>query len=90
MENRQVVFVKRPAGAVTPDCYELRDGAVPETGDGDVLVRNIYLSCDPYMRGQMDSDGGNKVAFPLEEVIPARVVGQVEKSRNADFKEGEF
>ena len=53
MHNRQVLFVKRPEGAVTPDCFDFRDGPVPEPREGEVLIRNIYLSCDPYMRGQM-------------------------------------
>ena len=51
MENRQVRFVKHPDGAVTPDCFDFRDGAIPDVAEGEVLVRNIYLSCDPYMRG---------------------------------------
>ena len=52
MQNRQVLFVKRPDGAVAPDIFDFRDTDTVEPRDGEVLVRNIYLSCDPYMRGR--------------------------------------
>ena len=77
MQNRQVLFVKRPVGAVTPDVFELRDAAVPEPADGEVLVRNIYLSCDPYMRGQMGESGYSRGPFELG-LLATRVVGDRE------------
>jgi len=88
--NRCVLLGRRPSGAVTEDCFEIVDRELPALGDGDVLVRNIYLSCDPYMRGQMGGGAGYKVPFELEEVVPARVVGQVHESRNPGFAVGEF
>ncbi len=92
MQNRRIFFVQSPEGPVTPACYDLRDEPVPSLKDSDVLVRNIYLSCDPYMRGRMGGSAnypGAKI-FPFNEVIPARVVGQVEASRNPAFSEGDF
>jgi NADPH-dependent curcumin reductase CurA len=92
MQNRCVYFVKRPDGPVTPACFDIRDDAVLKLEEGDVLVRNIYLSCDPYMRGRMGGTAnyqGSKY-FPLNEVIPARVVGQVAKTRNPAFKKDDF
>ncbi len=86
MANRRVLFRKRPLGPVTPDCFEIADATLPELGDGDVLVRNIYLSSDPYMRGRMDQGG----AFGLGQVIPARVVGAVAGSRNPGFEAGDI
>jgi NADPH-dependent curcumin reductase CurA len=90
MQNRQIFFVKQPVGAVTPDVFDLRDAPLPTPGDGDVLVRNIYLSCDPYMRGRMDPSSGYGVYFDLDTILPARVVGQVQESKNPDFKVGDF
>lgn len=92
MQNRRIYFVQQPDGPVTPACYDVRDEPVPETEDGDVLVRNIYLSCDPYMRGRMGGTANYPGAgdFALDEVIPARVVGQVESSRNPKYKAGDF
>ncbi len=88
MQNRGVIFAKRPDGPVTADVFEIRDLPVPEAGPGDVLVRNIYLSCDPYMRGRFKADS-NK-AFALGTVIPARVVAQVVTSNNPAFTEGDY
>ncbi len=92
MQNRRIYFIERPDGPVTPACFDIRDEPTPGLEEGDVVVRNIYLSCDPYMRGRMGGTAnypGSK-NFPLNEVIPARVVGQVEASQNSKFKEGDL
>lgn len=52
--NRQVLLARRPQGAVTPADFEIVDGTVPTPGDGQLLLRNIFLSIDPYLRGRMD------------------------------------
>ena len=70
MDNRQVLFVKRPDGAVTSDCFDFRDGPVPEPREGEVLIRNIYLSCDPYMRGQMGESGYSRGHFAIRPLCP--------------------
>ncbi|MEX2615069.1 MAG: NADP-dependent oxidoreductase [Alphaproteobacteria bacterium] len=88
MQNQGVIFARRPDGAVTPDVFEIRDLPMPEAGPGDVLVRNIHLSCDPYMRGRFKADS-NK-AFTPGAVIPARTVAQVATSNNPAFREGDY
>ena len=90
MQNRQVLFVKRPDGAVAPDIFDFRDTDTVEPRDGEVLVRNIYLSCDPYMRGQMKESGYNRNPFELGDPLPARVVGRVVASRREGFNEGDY
>ncbi len=90
MRNRQVIFAKRPEGEATRDCFELRDGAARDPEEGEVLIRNIYLSCDPYMRGQMGESGYSRGPFALGAPLPARVVGQVVASRRDGFSEGDF
>jgi NADPH-dependent curcumin reductase CurA len=80
--NTEVLLARRPSGWVTEDCFETRVGAIPEPGPGDVLVRLVYLSCDPYLRGRMDG------AFPLGEPMVARAVGEVAASDNAAWPEG--
>jgi len=90
MENAGIVLAKRPTGAVTPDCFMIKNAVTPPLEHGDVLVRNIYLSCDPYMRGRMSSTKSYANPFELESVIPARVVGQVEQSFNDAFDVGDY
>lgn len=81
--NTRILFVKRPRGAVDESCFEVDTQPVVDPGPGQVLVRNIYLSCDPYLRGRMDS------AFDLGVPITARVVGQVAASADPGFAEGD-
>ncbi|MBX3706784.1 MAG: NADP-dependent oxidoreductase [Pseudomonadales bacterium] len=88
--NRQVLLAARPQGPVTEACFALRDVPVPAPGPGAVLVRNLFLSCDPYMRGRMAAPTGYAGAFALGEPIPARVVGQVLESRHAAFAPGDY
>jgi NADPH-dependent curcumin reductase CurA len=90
MENAGIVLTKRPTGSVTADCFAVRNTLTPSLEHGDVLVRNIYLSCDPYMRGRMSSSKSYANPFELNSVIPARVVGQVEQSSNSAFSVGDY
>jgi NADPH-dependent curcumin reductase CurA len=82
--NTGVVLARRPAGRVTEDCFRLVERPVPEPGPGEVVVRHLYLSVDPYLRGRMDG------AFPLDEVVQVRVVGQVAASRHERWSEGDL
>jgi len=92
--NRQVLLKRRPSGAPTLADFEIADGPIPEpgngAGNGEVLVRGIYLSLDPYMRGRIS--GARSYAKPAEvgAVIEGRVVGQVVRSGDPDFHEGDF
>jgi NADPH-dependent curcumin reductase len=88
--NRQVLLKRRPSGGPTTADFEIVDGPIPEPGSGEVLVRGIYLSLDPYMRGRIS--GVRSYAKPVDigAVIEGRVVGQVVRSRDAGFNEGDY
>src|SRR5258708_7478377 len=88
--NRQVLLKRRPNGMPVPDDFAIVDSPIPEPGEGQVLLRGIYLSLDPYMRGRIS--GQRSYAKPTEigEVIEGRVVGQVLRSRHPNFREGDF
>ncbi|WP_416896456.1 MAG: NADP-dependent oxidoreductase [Minwuia sp.] len=86
--TRQVIFAKRPRGWVSDDCFEIRDVAIPELADGDVLVRNIYMSVDPYMRGRMNDAKSYAAGFELGKVMQCGAIGEVVKSRNDKIPEG--
>src|SRR5438552_3194769 len=88
--NRQVLLRRRPTGAPTVADFEIADGPLPQPGDGEVLVRGIYLSLDPYSRGQIGA--ARSYARPVEvgAVMEGRVVGQVEHSRDPGFREGDY
>src|SRR6201993_913151 len=88
--NRQVLLKRRPTGVPTTADFEIADGPMPDPGDGEALVRGIYLSLDPYMRGRIS--GVRSYAKPVEigAVVEGRVVGQVVRSRDPGFREGDY
>jgi NADPH-dependent curcumin reductase len=88
--NRQVLLKRRPTGAPTSADFEIAEAPLPDPGEGEVLVRGIYLSLDPYMRGRIS--GARSYAKPVEvgAVMEGRVVGEVVGSRDPGFREGDF
>ena len=87
--NTQIQLVSRPTAEPTPDNFKLVEVALPALQEGQVLVRNHYLSLDPYMRGRMND--GKSYAQPqsLNEVMLGGTVGEVIASNNASFKVGD-
>jgi len=88
--NRQVLLKRRPTGMPTTADFDVADGPMPDPGDGEALVRGIYLSLDPYMRGRIS--GVRSYAKPVDigAVMEGRVVGQVVRSRDLGFREGDY
>ncbi len=87
--NRQIHLVSRPAGEPTADNFRLVEAPLPAVQDGQVLVRNHYLSLDPYMRGRMNDSKSYAEPQPLNQVMMGGTVGEVVESRNPHFKPGD-
>jgi NADPH-dependent curcumin reductase CurA len=88
--NRQIRLAGRPTGWVQPEHFELTEQPVTDPGDGELLLRNIYMSVDPYMRGRMNDVQSYVPPFQIGEVLQGGVVAQVVSSRNSDFAEGDY
>src|SRR5215471_4923818 len=88
--NRLVLLKRRPTGAPTPTDFEIVDAPLPEPHDGEVLVRGIYLSLDPYMRGRISGVRSYAQPVAIGAVIEGRVVGEVARSRDPALHEGDF
>ena len=88
--NRQWTLAKRPFGMVGPDNFEYRETPIPTPGDGEVLVRNLYLSFDPTQRGWMEDRESYMPPVQLGEPMRAGSVGQVVESNHPDFAVGEL
>ncbi|WP_372859120.1 NADP-dependent oxidoreductase [Pseudoalteromonas sp.] len=88
--SRQFTLASRPHGAPTNENFELKNVELPSLKDGEVLLRTIYLSLDPYMRGRMSD--AKSYADPVEigDVMVGATVCQVESSKNDTFSEGEW
>ena len=89
IRNRQIHLVKRPQGEPTPDCFALVETDLPDPGPGQVLVKNLYLSLDPYMRGRMDDAKSYAQPQPLNEVMTGSTAGEVLASAHPGFKPGD-
>jgi NADPH-dependent curcumin reductase CurA len=88
--NRQWVLATRPRGMVSAENFEYRETAIPEPGDGEVLIRNLYLSFDPTQRGWMEDRESYLPPVQIGEVMRAGSIGQVVKSNTPDFSEGDL
>ncbi len=86
--NLQVRMRRRPSGAVVPGDFELHQGAVPTPGPGQVLVRNTWLSLDPYMRTRMDAQRTYVDPMRVGDLMPGGTVGEVVESRCEDVPVG--
>ena len=79
--NQQVILKKTPEGVPTANNFDVVDGGVPQCGDGQILVKNLYLSLDPYMRSQM---AGRHVTGSVGEgdVCLGETIGEVIESKS--------
>src|SRR5437762_10987879 len=89
MKNRQVLLASRPQGRVVPENFRIVDAAVPVPGEGEVLVKNLWLSLDPYMRGRMNDVKSYAAKQELGEVMVGGTVGEVVDSKNEKYKKGD-
>ena len=87
--NKQVLLASRPAAEATVGNFRLVETPVPALADGQVLVRNHYLSLDPYMRMRMNDAKSYAAPQPLDAVMIGGTVGEVVDSKNAKFAVGD-
>jgi NADPH-dependent curcumin reductase CurA len=80
----------RPSGMPTLDNFELKDIALPDVGDGQVRVHNLWLSVDPYMRGRMNDVKSYVPAFQLAEPMDGGAIGQVVESKAEGLNPGDL
>ena len=88
--NKQVKLAARPEGVPNLSDFELAEAPIPEPQDGEVLVRTLFLSVDPYMRGRMREAKSYADPVQLGDVMVGEVVGSVESSRDPSFAEGDL
>ncbi|MFC5427926.1 NADP-dependent oxidoreductase [Paraburkholderia denitrificans] len=87
--NRQILLASRPQGAAGVDNFRLVETPLAPLAQGQVRVRNHYLSLDPYMRGRMNDAKSYATPQPLNEVMIGGTVGEVVESLNPKFKAGD-
>ncbi len=88
--NRQWRLKSFPEGMPTLDDWELAESPVPEPADGEILVRSLYLSVDPYMRGRISPTKNYAQGVGIGDVMTGGGVGEVIRSNHPDFKAGDI
>src|SRR5256886_5673174 len=89
MKNRQWLLARRPKGLVSADDFQWVETEAPAPAEGEVLVRNLYLSCDPTQRGWIAADT-YLPAVKIGEVVRSFAVGRVVESKQPKFKPGQL
>lgn len=89
--NKQLILLKRPQGMPGSDTWELQSNPIPEIGEGEVLVKQHYISLDPAMRGWMNESKSYIPPIALGDVMRAGSVGEVVAAKNhPKYKVGDF
>src|SRR5262249_35387826 len=89
MMNKQILLAARPVGFPKDSDFKLVESPVPAPGEGQILVRSIYLSVDPYMRGRMNDVKSYAPPVEIGGLMGGGAVGEVVASNNPAFKEGD-
>ncbi len=87
--TREIHLASRPQGWPTPDNFRLVEVELPEPGPGQVLVRNLVMSVDPYMRGRMNDVRSYVPPFQLDQALDGGAVGEVLASNSPELQVGD-
>jgi NADPH-dependent curcumin reductase CurA len=88
--NHRIVLARRPGATATVEDFRLESAAVPSLNDGELLLRTIWLSLDPYMRGRMSDAPSYAAPVAIGAVMTGGTISRVEQSRHPSFGAGEL
>lgn len=89
-KNRRIVLASRPTGFPIPGNFRLEETEIPRPKDGEVLLRTLYLSLDPYMRGRMNDAPSYAPPVNIDDVMTGGTVTRVEESNNPKYAVGDL
>ncbi len=87
--ERQIILKKRPEGKPSTNDFEIQEFDIPGLHNGQVLLKSIYISVDPYLRGRMRDEKSYIPPFQVGEPIESTVVAEVIESKNKEFNKGD-
>ncbi len=88
--GREIQLAARPVGEPKPTDFRLAEVAVREVEDGEILVRNLFMSVDPYMRGRMSDQESYVAPYEIGKALTGGAVGEVIESRSPDLSNGDL
>src|SRR4030095_3857218 len=89
-QNKQILLAARPVGFPKESDFNLVESPIPKPGDGQMLVRSIFVSVDPYMRGRMNDVKSYAPPVQIGGLMGGGAVGRVVESKNSSFREGDI
>lgn len=90
MNAKQIVLASRPKGLPTKENFRTETISLPDLEDGEVLIKGLFYSVDPYMRGRMNDVKSYSPPYLVDAPIVGGVVAEIEESKSADFKKGDI
>ncbi|MCM2460580.1 NADP-dependent oxidoreductase [Pseudomonas sp. CG7] len=90
ISNQRIVLASRPQGAPTPENFRLEHVTLPDLAEGQILLKTLFLSLDPYMRGRMSDAPSYAAPVEIDEVMTGGAVSRVERSTHPKFHEGDL
>jgi len=90
MTTEQIVLTSRPKGTPTLDNFRCENSTLPQVQVGEVLLKGLYYSVDPYMRGRMNDAKSYVPSFQLDQPLEGGAIAEVIESKSADFKTGDL
>ena len=88
--NRQILLASRPSGEPSLDNFRLAETEIPEPGSGQMLLRTVYLSLDPYMRGRMDPGPSYAPRVEIGQVMVGQSICEVVESKISTYQSGDI
>lgn len=88
--NTEIHLANRPVGMPSNKDFKFVDSPIPSPNENEIVVRTLYLSVDPYMRGRMNDTKSYIAPFELNTVISGGVVAEVVESKSTQFKQGDI
>ena len=88
--NKTIILKSRPKGIPQLSDFESIDQKIPEVMQGEVLLKTLFVSVDPYLRGRMSDADSYVPPFELDKPISSGIVAEVVESKNDNFKKGDF
>ncbi len=88
--TKTILFKNRPSGKPETSDFEITQEEDPKPAEGEILLKSLYISVDPYLRGRMRDEESYISPFKLNEPMESNIVAEVIDSRNSNFKKGEF
>ncbi|MDE3182114.1 MAG: NADP-dependent oxidoreductase [Bacteroidota bacterium] len=89
MDIQQIVLASRPKGMPTKDQFRTETVTLPGLQEGEVLVKALYFSVDPYMRGRMNDAKWYASPYEIDEPIMGGAIGEIEETKSGNFQKGD-